>query len=107
MVEWKRGSLTWKYMLEDRDLIDQHIWWEPKCGHSSIWYDNCSQLEAFNYIMPIESTRNIQLAEVKHQILNGEWNSGLLELIFGEDFSRHVSQLLRNSEDEEQQDGPW
>ncbi|WMV37581.1 hypothetical protein MTR67_030966 [Solanum verrucosum] len=57
--------------------------------------------------MPIDSARNVQLEEVKQCFLNGEWNYDLLQLSFGEDFSRHVSQLLRNSEDEEQWDKPW
>lgn len=41
-------------MLEARDLIDQHILWEPKCGHLSIWNDYWSQLRALHYIVPIE-----------------------------------------------------
>ncbi|KAG5627192.1 hypothetical protein H5410_012410 [Solanum commersonii] len=97
VVEWKNGSLTWKYMLE----------WEPKCGHSSIWYDNWSQLGALHYIVPLDSARNVQLDEVKQCFLNGEWNYDLLQTDFGDDISRHVIQLLRSSEDEQQWDKPW
>ncbi|KAG5631251.1 hypothetical protein H5410_002968 [Solanum commersonii] len=107
MVEWKMGSLTWKYMLEARDLIDQYIWWEPKCGHSNIWYDNSSQLGALNYILHIDTARHVQLEEVKHCFLNEEWNYDLLQTSFGEDVSRHIIQLLRSSEDEDQWDKPW
>ncbi|KAH0696402.1 hypothetical protein KY289_013884 [Solanum tuberosum] len=94
-------------MLEARDLIDQHIWWEAKCGHSSIWYDNWSQLGALHYIVPLDSARNVQLDEVKQCFLNGEWNYDLLQTSFGDDISRHVIQLLRSSEDEQQWDKPW
>ncbi|KAH0722504.1 hypothetical protein KY289_005548 [Solanum tuberosum] len=61
----------------------------------------------YSKIIPIDSARNVQLEEVKQCFLNGEWNSELLQLSFGEDFSRHVSQLLRSTEVEEQWDNPW
>lgn len=44
-MEWKGGSLTWEHILEVMDILDQEIWWEPKCGHSSVWYDNWTQLD--------------------------------------------------------------
>ena len=75
-------------MLEARDLIDQQIWWEPKCVHSSIWYDNWTQLGALHYIVPIDTARNVQLDEVKQFFLNGDWNYDLLQTSFGEDISR-------------------
>ncbi|KAK4737149.1 hypothetical protein R3W88_000846 [Solanum pinnatisectum] len=43
-VQWKGGSQIWKHMLENRDVIEQHLWWEPKGGTSSIWYDNWTNL---------------------------------------------------------------
>lgn len=51
-------------MLEARDLIDQNIWWEPKNGHSTVWYDNWTQLVALHYILPIDTAKNLQLEEV-------------------------------------------
>lgn len=31
ILVWKRGSMTKKYMLEDRNIFDQDIWWETIC----------------------------------------------------------------------------
>ncbi|XP_060190704.1 uncharacterized protein LOC132619964 [Lycium barbarum] len=48
LIQWNSGTQTWKYMLEARNDIEQHIWWEPHQGSTSIWYDNWLKIGASN-----------------------------------------------------------
>lgn len=49
-------------MLEARDFIDQDIWWEPRCGHSSVWFDNWSKLD---YLLPVNYPINFEVEDLK------------------------------------------
>ncbi|XP_059295437.1 uncharacterized protein LOC132048767 [Lycium ferocissimum] len=40
LVPWKQGSLLWRKMLEARDHMDHHIWWQLRMGSSLFWFDN-------------------------------------------------------------------
>lgn len=37
--DWKGGLTILKEMIEARDIFDQEILWEPRVGHSSVWFD--------------------------------------------------------------------
>lgn len=47
------------YMLEARDFIDQEIWWQPNCGHSSIMFDNWTHLGALCYYLPVSHSKEL------------------------------------------------
>lgn len=51
-------------MLEDRDVFDQEIWWEPKYGHSGVWCNNWMQLGSLHFYFPIDRPKNYQTEEV-------------------------------------------
>jgi len=36
IVQRNRGSQVWKYMLENREVFEHNMWWEPNRGSSSI-----------------------------------------------------------------------
>ncbi|KAH0776735.1 hypothetical protein KY290_008146 [Solanum tuberosum] len=69
-------------MLEVRDKIDQPMWWEPKIGHSSLWWDNLTQIGALHYYLPMNYEGDHPLEEVcshiaKHVVLipnSEEWD---------------------------------
>lgn len=44
LVQWKGGSQQWKFILQNRDCIEKYLWWEPKRGSSTVWYDNWTSL---------------------------------------------------------------
>lgn len=44
LVQWKSGSQVWKNMLQNKECIKKFIWWEPKGGTSTFWFDNWTQL---------------------------------------------------------------
>lgn len=77
VVEWKGGSQTWKLMLEARDMIDQEIWWEIRCGHSSVWYDNWTQLGSMHYYLPISHQSHMGVEDVCQLREDGQWNEDL------------------------------
>ncbi|KAG5585744.1 hypothetical protein H5410_046178 [Solanum commersonii] len=48
LVQWKGRSQIWKYMLENRGVLEQYMWWEPREGISTIWYDKWSNMGPLN-----------------------------------------------------------
>lgn len=94
MVEWKRGSMTWKYMLKARVQFDQEIWWEPKYGHSSIWYDNWIQFGALHYYLLINLNINHQYEEVRQRLTKKEWNTDIMQHLFTTEVYNHVLQHI-------------
>lgn len=50
-------------MLESRDVFDQEIRWEPKVGHSRVWFDNWTQLGALHYYLLIDRHKDYQIAK--------------------------------------------
>ncbi|KAG5610446.1 hypothetical protein H5410_021727 [Solanum commersonii] len=40
LVDLKGGSQVLRAMLQARKFFDQEIWWEPREGHASVWFDN-------------------------------------------------------------------
>ncbi|KAG5595580.1 hypothetical protein H5410_036812 [Solanum commersonii] len=79
IVEWRGGSQVWKMMLHARDQMDQEIWWEPRCGHSSTWFDNWTQLASWC------------LEDVNQLMVNGRWNKNLMSDTFTKEFCDQVS----------------
>jgi len=106
LVEWNGGSQTWKFMLEARDCIDQQIWWEPKCGHSSVWFDNWTQLGALYYYLPVSHSNNFDFDEVNQLMIQGHWNEDLMLQLLPEDVCKHVQNVIGVVEDTEEWDSP-
>ncbi|XP_060194987.1 uncharacterized protein LOC132624185 [Lycium barbarum] len=52
LVGWKGGSQLWKKMLEARDDIEHAIWWEPRNGSSSFWFDNWTRIGPLVKLIP-------------------------------------------------------
>lgn len=71
VVEWRGGSQTKKSMIEARDCFDQEIWWEPKCGHSSIWFNSWTQLCALYYYFHVPNEHIISFEEVQQLMIEG------------------------------------
>ncbi|KAM3235236.1 hypothetical protein P3L10_015272 [Capsicum annuum] len=94
-------------MLEARDLFDQQIWWEPNCGHASVWYDNWTQLGALHYFLPIDLPRNHHLEEVSQCFSNEAWNSERLQVNFGTEVSNHVEQNINCTQQMDLWDKAW
>ncbi|WMV24324.1 hypothetical protein MTR67_017709 [Solanum verrucosum] len=94
-------------MLQARDSIDQEIWWEPRCGQSSLWYDNWTQLGALYYILPISNGLDNNLEEINQITLNGRWNINLLKELLNEEICHKVLKVLGNYKVSEERDFPW
>ncbi|KAK4716606.1 hypothetical protein R3W88_014944 [Solanum pinnatisectum] len=83
-------------MLQARDVIDQEIWWEPRCGRSSLWYDIWSQLGALYYVLPINHNLDENIEEVNQITINGRWNFTLLKKLFTEEVCKKILKVLGN-----------
>ncbi|XP_059292200.1 uncharacterized protein LOC132045634 [Lycium ferocissimum] len=77
-VQWKGGSHTWKMMLQARDEIEQNIWWEPRNGTSSMWFDNWSKLGSFHDVFPAENDIGHDLEEF---MIHYSWNFPKLQAV--------------------------
>lgn len=91
-------------MLEARDCVDQQIWWKSNCGHSSVWFDNWTQLGALYYYFPISHSNNFDFEEVKQLIIQGHWNEKLMLQLLPEDVCKHVQNEIGVVEDTEEWD---
>lgn len=38
----ERGSQVWNAILDNRDIIEEFIWWEARGRTSILWFDNCT-----------------------------------------------------------------
>ncbi|KAH0716705.1 hypothetical protein KY285_012736 [Solanum tuberosum] len=105
-MELNGGSHTWKFMLEARDCIDQQIWLEPKCGLSSVWFDNWTQFGALYYYLPVSHSNNFDVDEVYQLMIEGHWNEDLMLQLLPEDICKHVQNVIGVVEDTEEWDSP-
>ncbi|KAG5613793.1 hypothetical protein H5410_013617 [Solanum commersonii] len=107
VVEWRGGSQVWKLMLLARDNFDQEIWWEPRCGHASLWNENWTQLGALHYIMPIDQVANENLEEVNRLRLDEILNINLMTELLGKDICDHVNSISGHTQHVEERDKQW
>ncbi|XP_060216573.1 uncharacterized protein LOC132644045 [Lycium barbarum] len=73
-VQWKGGSQTWKFMLEARDEMEQHIWWEPNDGSSSVWFENWSKIGALHDKLPSHFHIDGTVEELEELMDGDHWN---------------------------------
>ncbi|KAH0666513.1 hypothetical protein KY285_027719 [Solanum tuberosum] len=106
LVDWKRGSQVWKAMLQARDFFDQEIWWEPREGHTTVWFDNWTQLGALHFLMPISHNQS-QLEDVKELYAEDGWKINALESNFNEDICNHICNALGSFTSTEGRDKAW
>lgn len=90
-----------------RDSIDQEIWWEPKKGQSSIWYDNWTQLGALHYYLPISRISNSDMEDVNQLMNQGEWDNDILLQLFPELVIKQIYTHIKVIGDSDDWDKPW
>lgn len=89
LVKQCRGFQTQKIMLEARDSIDQEIRLEPRCGYSSISFDDWTKLGALYFYIPFSHRFNYDVQEVKQQYQKRSWNEDIMTQLFPEEVSQH------------------
>ncbi|XP_060190654.1 uncharacterized protein LOC132619919 [Lycium barbarum] len=93
-VQWKGGSQVWKAMIEDRDNIEQEIWWEPRSGTANVWFDNLTKPGALYHIIPDDFVIDEGVQDVKELMLQVGWNIGKLQQLFPMDIVDHILEEL-------------
>ncbi|KAH0691451.1 hypothetical protein KY289_018809 [Solanum tuberosum] len=106
LVEWKGGSQIWKHMLENREIIEQHLWWEPKGGNSTIWYDNWSTLGPL-HLLPLESQTCHPMRDIEEFLTTDGWDFENMKNYVPEYVVNHVTLNLCNVKLSGQSDKPW
>ncbi|XP_060170583.1 uncharacterized protein LOC132601519 [Lycium barbarum] len=102
-VQWRGGSQIWKRMLEARELVDQHIWWEPRSGECNVWQDNWTKLGCLKHIMPLQD----DIAELNVFMTDARWDFQKLQAVFPLDIVNHISSDLGSGERCDEKDNPW
>ncbi|KAG5586336.1 hypothetical protein H5410_046770 [Solanum commersonii] len=93
----------WKQMLQARDDMDQEIWWEIRNGHSSIWYDNWTQLGSLNYWLLISHGIDENFEKVKQFKEDDGWNYSLIDNMCTEHVSHQVlNEIFRQRKDKKE-----
>ncbi|XP_060195246.1 uncharacterized protein LOC132624493 [Lycium barbarum] len=105
LVQGKGGSQLWKMMLENREVIEKQMWWEPRNGAASLWYDNWSRLG------PLHMQDGVHInnpdAEVKDILERGGWNINLMQSMIPGYVVEHVKQYFSNYTITDECDHPW
>ncbi|XP_059310123.1 uncharacterized protein LOC132061298 [Lycium ferocissimum] len=95
-AQWKGNSLIWKIMLEARDLIDQHIWWEPRNGECNVWQDNWTRLGCLKQVVPVQ----LNIDELNYFMTGKGWNFQRLQDILPLNQVNHIrynQEMVRGS----------
>ncbi|KAH0776166.1 hypothetical protein KY290_007577 [Solanum tuberosum] len=65
-------------MLEARDNIEQEIWWEPRNGCSSTWFDNWTRLDPLTHIVPEDFPIDEGIQDINYFMEEHGWNVELM-----------------------------
>ena len=86
LVQWKESTQFWKFMLQNREYHKEHIWWEPKDGSISIWYENLSRLGPLCHLQPQHSSYPITGVDIF--IIEKGWNMRKRSIVYNEVLQR-------------------
>lgn len=93
-------------MLEIRDAIEQHLWWEPRGGTSSIWYDNWSNLGPLHLHQSGTPTCH-PMRDIRDLFNEEGWDFDALHDVVPEYVVDHITHNMRFLQLEDLADKPW
>ncbi|KAH0693102.1 hypothetical protein KY285_020199 [Solanum tuberosum] len=96
LVQWSGGSQQWKAMLMQREKVEQHLWWEPKGGTSTIWYDNWSKLGPL-FCRPSDVVSCHPLKDISEFLNEDGWNLIVMKEMLPRYVVDHVEKEMRNT----------
>lgn len=105
LVQWKGRCQVWKMMLDNRDILEKNMWWEPRGGTTNIWYENWTKLgplchEADCIIRPEMESIN--------ELMNEEgWDLDKIQQVLPKRIVNHVQQQVSNVMASTLSDRPW
>ncbi|XP_060200486.1 uncharacterized protein LOC132628738 [Lycium barbarum] len=107
LVGWNGGSQLWKKMLEARNDFEHAIWWEPRNGSSSFWFDNWTGIGPLVKLIPAGFQLNEDIEEVNEVMTHGTWNFELLHHTLPAYVVEHIIAELIINEKEMTSDKAW
>ncbi|XP_060210738.1 uncharacterized protein LOC132637701 [Lycium barbarum] len=94
LVQWKGGSQRWKKMLEARNNMEKHIWWEPRNGSANFWYDNWTKLGPLVDVMPSNFPMDESIQDVDEIMMDGRWNIPKLQQTVPKDLVEYILKIF-------------
>lgn len=93
-------------MINCREEVEQYLWWEPKSGNSSIWFENWSNLGPL-YLHQSETHSCHPLKDISEFITEEGWNYGKMKDMVPEYVISHVRDNLEPVTYDNIMDKPW
>ncbi|KAH0682950.1 hypothetical protein KY290_021538 [Solanum tuberosum] len=93
-------------MLENRDLLEQAIWWEPKGGTSSSWFENWTNLGPLFKHQSEGHTCHI-MRDVEEFLNEEGWNYDEMQNYVPEHVVDHIRNNMSQLKLVNQGDKPW
>lgn len=93
-------------MLHNRNCIEQHLWWEPKGGSVTIWYDNWTMLDPlYNHQSEVVSCH--PLTEIGVFMNEAGWDYEEMQNHIPAHIVDHVRNHMDHVRQSEMGDKPW
>ncbi|KAH0665054.1 hypothetical protein KY285_026260 [Solanum tuberosum] len=105
MAKGTGASHAWRKMLEIREEVEHDIWWQIKTGEASFWFDNWTKQGALYYIQ--DHNAEEEEVEVRHFIVNGEWDSHKLRGILSDEMTEYILENISPRVEEGTRETPW
>lgn len=93
LVQWRGGSQQWKGILIQREKVEQNLWWEPKGGTSTIWYDNWTNLGPL-FKNPSEVVSCHPLRDISNFLTEDGWNLEVMQEMLPQYVMDHVEKEM-------------
>ncbi|XP_060182538.1 uncharacterized protein LOC132612249 [Lycium barbarum] len=107
LVSWKKGSHSWRKMLQARDLIDHKIWWQLRMGSSLFWFDNWTGLGPFYFLTPSDFYCNEAINNVSDVVTEGRWHEQAIRNNLPEEYADYILKELQPPARGDELDKPW
>lgn len=93
LVGWRGGSQVWKAMLEDKEKIESFLWWEPRSGTSTVWFDNWTNFgPIFLHSTEVQSCHPIN--DVGDFFKEDGWDYGAMQAVIPEHAIEHARDTI-------------
>lgn len=93
-------------MLQNRDAVEQYLWWGLKGGTSLVWYDNWTQLgPLYKHQTEVQTCHSLVDIEVFMQ--NTGWDYESMQQHISNNIIEHVKSHLDCVRQNEEGDRPW
>lgn len=94
-------------MLECRDQIEHHIYWQPRMGSALFWFENWIELGALYFVTPPEFFCDKSVQNIYDVVQDGVCDEDKLKTILPEELAVHIIEHIPPPVVHEELDSPF